>query len=55
MHCDRERSLEEQCLQLQAMVEQREGEWQQREMALKQTVADKEELLQRLAQCVTNW
>ena len=52
MHCDRERSLEQQCLELQGVMEQREGEWQQREMVLRQTIADKEELLQRSVQCL---
>ena len=47
MHSGREHSLEQQYLELQVLVEQREGEWQQREKRLKQTIADKDELLQR--------
>ncbi len=48
MHSDREHDLEQQCLELQNLLEQREEEWLQREAGLRQAIADKEELLQRL-------
>lgn len=46
-HTGREHALEQQCLELQGLVEQREGEWRQREAGLQQAIRDKEELIQR--------
>lgn len=47
LHSGRENCLEKQCLELQGFMEQREGKSQQREAELRQTIRDKEELLQR--------
>ena len=45
LHC--KQSLEDQCVELHALLEEREGEWQQRESRLQQTIRDKEELVER--------
>ena len=42
-----ERKLEEQCAELQLLLEQRDGEWHQRELGLQQTIRDKDQLLER--------
>lgn len=47
LHSGRENCLEKQFLELQGFMEQREGKLQQREAELRQTIRDKEELLQR--------